>query len=444
MANHPRLPLEVVEQIIDIVGAKSEIYKKRLKDLPSLKACALVCHSFLALCRKHIFASVTLNDLDQRPHSLTSDDFNHLLSNSPHLVVYIRELEYNVNKEEFVAKRLPWLSSMFKKLVKLQALSIRYWGSYSGPGNKLDWMSSSERKVLLPLFHLPTLTSISFSKIRNFALADLAGCVNLKTLDFGDLECSTGIGNFLEVLPATPVMLEWLVIDEGNVKPVHKLRHARRPDGKPIIDFSSLKEISATISRLDSLMELFEMCRTLHKIDLLRVSLSHILSLHPFDIALVVQGGVNPYLSEPISTLRGLFTMLKPSLPTLVNIKIEYYFDDDCDETSGGPLAGLYHELEKMVGQNVVETIELVIWVMSGGYDCTRWGELDDILMGSSESWPALREVSLRFNVVTTSKRYDDDDANIAKALRELPMTKLVESKRVQFDFHFQVAIQWD
>ena len=429
--NHPRLPLEVVEQIIDIVGAKSEIYNQP-EDLPSLKACALVCHSFIALCRKHIFASVTLNDLKRRPPSPTSDDFYHLLSNSPHLAVYIRELEYIVNKEEFVAKRLPWLSSMFNKLVKLQVLSIRYWGSYSGPGNKLDWMSSSERKVLLPLFHLPTLTSISLSKIQNFALADLAGCVNLKTLDFWGLECSTGIGKFLEVLPATPVMLERLVMEDGNVKPVYQLRHARRPDGKPIIDFSSLKEISATVTRLDSLMELFEMCRTLHKIDLTSVSLSHILSLHPFDVTLVVEQGVRSNPWEPVSTLRGLFTMLKLSLPTLVNIKIEYHINGDYDETSDGPLAGLCHELEKMVGQNVVETIELVIWVLSGGYDCTRWGELDDILMGSSESWPALREVSLRFEVSMISN--DDDD----KALRELPMTKLVESKRVQFDFHME------
>ena len=429
MANHPRLPLEVVEQIIDIVGAKSKIYK-RLEDLPSVKACALVCHSFLALCRKHIFASVTLNDLKRRSPSPTSDDFYHLLSNSPHLAVYIRELEYIVNKEEFVAKRLPWLSSMFKKLVKLQVLSINKWGFNLGPGNKLDWMSSSERKVLLPLLHLPTLTSISLFQIRNFTLADLAGCANLKTLEFWELECSTGVGKFLEVLPTTPVMLECLVMDDGNLEPVHQLRHARRPDGKPIIDFSSLKEILATVTRLDSLTEFFEMCRNLRTIDLTSVSPTHILSLHPSDVTLVVQQA-DPYHDpwEPISTLKGLFTMLKPSLPTLVNIKIEYHIDCDYDETSDGPLAGLCHELEKMVGQNVVETIDLVIWVLSGCYDCTRWGELDDILMGSSESWPALRKVSLWFKVTTILN--DDDD----KALRELSMTKLVESKRVQFGY---------
>ena len=121
--------------------------------------------------------------------------------------------------------------------------------------------------------------------------------------------------------------------------------------------------------------------------------------------------------------------MLKSSLPTLVNIDIEYYIDND-HETYDGPLAGLCHELERMVGQNVVETIELLIWVWSG-YDCTRWSELDDVLMGSPEGWPALREVSLLFKVVTTYSDYNNGN----KALRELPMTKLAESKRVQFDF---------
>ena len=120
--------------------------------------------------------------------------------------------------------------------------------------------------------------------------------------------------------------------------------------------------------------------------------------------------------------------MLKPSLPTLVDIEIEYYIVND-DETQDGPLAGLCRELEKMASQNVVEKIKLLVFVRSGSYDCTRWGELDDVLMGSPEGWPALRKVFLQFHL--TDILGDDLD----KALRELPMTKLVESKRVQFDF---------
>ena len=284
MANHPRLvPLEVVEQIIDIVGAKTEEFYDQFEDFPSLKACALVCHSFLALCRKHIFASVALNRI-LRPISRSSDDLNHLLSNSPHLAVYIRKLDYEFNENEFLPKRLPWLSSMFKKLVKLQQLRIMHYSSSWRTLAPLDWMSSSERNILLPLLHLPTLTSISLSEIQNFPLADLAGCVNLKRLQICSLECSTGVGKFLEVLPATPVMLEQLEIYGGDIKLLQRtkflqrLYHARRPDGKPIIDFSSLKKIAVMVTRLDSLTELFGICRNLYKIDLFSMSFPRLIA----------------------------------------------------------------------------------------------------------------------------------------------------------------------
>ena len=259
------VPFEVVEQIIDDVA-------KNRNNLSSIKACALVCHSFLPLCRKHIFASVTLNARNPFSPSGTSDDLNRLLLNSPYLAVYIRKLDYIFNKNEFVAERFSWLVPMFKKLVKLQHLSIRY-----SPAS-LDWMSSSVPKVLLPLLHLPTLTSISLSSFRNFALEDLAGCVNLKELEIEFLECSNGVGEFLEALPTTPAMLERLAICNGNIRPVQQLCHARRPDGKPIIDFSLLREIRADVIRLDSLKDLFGMCRNLRNITISSMSLPHLIS----------------------------------------------------------------------------------------------------------------------------------------------------------------------
>ena len=156
----------------------------------------------------------------QYASSPTSDVLNHLLSNSPHLAVYIRNLAYYINEQEFVTERFLWLLPMFKKLVKLQKLSITYFPP--APGRKLDWMSLSTRKVLLALLHLPTLTSISLSTIRNFPVADLASCVNLKKLRIYSLECliPNGVWNFLEALPPTSAMLERLVIERGDIRPV--------------------------------------------------------------------------------------------------------------------------------------------------------------------------------------------------------------------------------
>ena len=437
MAPTSRLPLEVLERIID------EAAENDLSDIPqfynklsSIKSCALVCHSFLPLCRKHIFASVALNA--QRPYSPTSDNLDYLLSNSPHLAVYIRKLKYFVTKREFVAKRLLWLLPMFKKLVKLRKLSIIYSpAGVSARGKVLDWMSSSVRKVLLPLLHFPTLTSIKLSSIDNFPLADLAYCVNLKKLKILDLECSNGVGKFLETLPTAPVMLERLEI-RRSIKHVQQLCDARRPDGKPIIDFSSLKEISATATRLDSLTELFGMCRNLHKIELGRMSLSLPYCLHPFDVYsyTIVGSGVNPDPSEDTSSLKGLFSMLKPSLPTLVDISIDYFdgTDDDDetdDKTDDGPLTGLCHELEKMVGQNFIETIEILIWVQPlVGWGSKRWCELQKLIIGSLEGWPALKRVSLLVQVII----YDSED----KGFEEMYMTKLVESKQLLFEIDFR------
>ncbi|KAF8805819.1 hypothetical protein BYT27DRAFT_7191978 [Phlegmacium glaucopus] len=404
MANIPGLPLEVIGEIIDQVATEDD------SKLSSTKACALVCHSILPLCRNHIFASMTLG---ARQAGYTTKDLNYLLSKSPHLAVYIRNLVYYVEKRDILIQRS---SSTLKKLVKLQTLNICY--SVSMPDRKLDWMSPLIREALLPLFHLPTLTSISLFAIQNFPLTDLARCVNLKKLQVAFIECSTDVGGFLEALPTTPVMLEEFTIQRRNVNCVQQLCHARRPDGKPIIDFSSLKKIVAKVARLDSMKELFGLCRNLREVD-----------LSVRDI-----GGDN---HSSTSSLAGLFAMLRPSLPTLKDIRIETRID--ADQGYDDPLSGLCHELEKLAGQNMFETIKLVIWV-DASCDCKRgdeWGELDNILMRSPEDWPALKEVSLLIGVIKDDDSELDDD-DLEEALKRLPVTqftKLVESKRVQFKF---------
>ena len=225
-------------------------------------------------------------------------------------------------------------------------------------------------------------------------------------------------------------MLERLTIDEGNVKPVQQLCHARRPDGKPIIDFSSLKKIKSNDVQLCSMTELFGMCRNLEKIILDCMSFpSSYLFIHLTLTLIVDDASFGPVGST--SCMKGLFTMLKPSLSTLVDIYIAYSIDDGHTSLYDDPLGDLCHELEKMVGQNVIETITLLISVYPRT-DCTRWGELDDVLMGSPEGWPALRKVSLS---LIAAGNYTDTSDKLLKELRGLSMAKLMESKQVQFDF---------
>ncbi|KAF8811373.1 hypothetical protein BYT27DRAFT_7336357 [Phlegmacium glaucopus] len=389
--NNTGLPLEVIGLIIDIVATHTNSDS-------SLKACALVCRSMLPLCRDYIFATVTLNDPYSRHPSPTTDDLTLLLSNSPHLAMHIRELKYYVKE----AKNTKFVAgTMFKKLVRLRTLSI----SYLVAGSTLNWLSVPQ---LLPLLHLPTLTSISLSEIRNFALANLAGCVNLKKLRIESVGFSTDVGDVLEVLPTTP-MLGHL---EGNAKPVQRLCHARRPDGTPIIN---IKIIVAKAARLDSMKELFGICRNLR--------VAHLSARSP----------------DP-SSLDGLFTLLRPSLPTLVNIHIEtciHIIDKACDHFSClCHVPSLCRELQAMVGQNTVKTIKLVIRGVQVGYDCRQWGKLDKILMGSPEGWPALRKVSLEVDVKKFCGPYFDDGETTIKKLLLTQLTMLVESKKVKFRCH--------
>jgi hypothetical protein len=115
----------------------------------------------------------------------------------------------------------------------------------------------------------------------------------------------------------------------------------------------------------------------------------------------------------------------------LEELKNELYWSDDIDdddeETYDAPL-DVCPELEKMAGQNVVETINLWLRIRHADYKCTRWDEFDDVLMGSPEGWPALRKVSISFIFIMTSR----DDLDNLKVPRELPMTKQAGAIRLQ------------
>jgi hypothetical protein len=59
----PVLPFDIIALIIDIVGENN--------DTNLLKEFALVSHSFLQICSKHLFATVELHNADPR-HDVTS------------------------------------------------------------------------------------------------------------------------------------------------------------------------------------------------------------------------------------------------------------------------------------------------------------------------------------------------------------------------------------
>ena len=100
----PVLPFDILDLIIDIVGEN--------KDINLLRELALVCHSFLQICSKQLFATVELNDVPMNNRSSNlKKRFVKLLEKRPDVVKYIRKLKYKVSSDLIRQFMHPYSSS---------------------------------------------------------------------------------------------------------------------------------------------------------------------------------------------------------------------------------------------------------------------------------------------------------------------------------------------
>ena len=175
------LPFEIIALIIDSVGENN--------DTVLLKELALVSHSFLQICNRHLFATVDLHDTVPRNHFTSSKKgFVKLLKNRPDVVKYIRKLTYKVILEydfesdwDLPVPPPPSLPNLLRTIPNLNCLAIN--------GAKLDWkgLKSDITSALIHLMHLPTINHIDLSCIENFPLSSLTQSVNLHRLDISQL-----------------------------------------------------------------------------------------------------------------------------------------------------------------------------------------------------------------------------------------------------------------
>ncbi|KAF9483065.1 hypothetical protein BDN70DRAFT_874306 [Pholiota conissans] len=172
MVESPLLPLDIADNIIEALTLCDP-------DLTTVKACSLVCHDFLYICRKHIFASITLNPFPAAPLSRNfgwtqkgpTQKFKQLLLDAPQLADYVQELDYTYESQDL--NNAAELCQLFAKFTRLKYLVIA--AAYG-----LWWNTSPLRPAFLRLFHLPTLVGLEVSAMNGFIVTDLAPCVNLK------------------------------------------------------------------------------------------------------------------------------------------------------------------------------------------------------------------------------------------------------------------------
>jgi len=401
------LPFEIVETIIDTL------------DIHSVRSCARVCHAFLPLSRKRIFASISLNDTESQTPSPTTRMFEQLLSTTPEIAVHIRSLSYCIGAKDFNNGSF---HDALKKITRLQSLSI--WWYYSRM--KFDWKRNPLRPALLHLLHLPTLTHLKLFRLEKFVISDLIPCTDLKELE---LDFVTAAYAEKKTLLDKSVRLSKFSAGVRSTTVTTRMCSALRPDGKPVFDFTGLTEISFKYVQPECVAasrEVLRHCGQLSSIYISGACLPRIRNLFLTLPCILVL--------DPELTLTGLAEMAAPFLQTLTDLRVDIKIDDIPPKSNPDPLSRLPSELDKWNHKNTLETITIGVFVEP---DCTckqgdEWGELDKAL--ARPGWPALRRVSLAI----TLRKYARDNGELTQALRKLPETqfpRLSSSETVEFGF---------
>ncbi|KIM35768.1 hypothetical protein M413DRAFT_32232 [Hebeloma cylindrosporum] len=389
----PTLPPETIENIIDILAQDDPDHSR-------LKTCSLVCQMFLELCRKHIFASITIDGQKLAVPKPTSAALVRLLSSTPEIAEHIRKLHWRMLVEEFEDRSLP---GILEKITKLQSLAI------SWPREHRQWRKNSLRTAILYLLHLPTLVRLEMTENQDFVFADLIPCTNLREFQ---LDCTKPVEaehTLPLTLPHPPLQLRHLFVGSECFTAMSMIGASLRPDGKPIFNLAVLSSITIRLWRhedFEASRQLFQHCSKLTEIQLL--------------------------LRSPPLTWMGIAKMLKPSIETLTHLHFEIGFQDETG--TNDPLAGLVAELEEIRYQpNAVEkiTIDVGAWSDSEFNQGDDWGLLDRVLTQSG--WSKLERVSLKI-YIWVCEREDDLEVTL-KSLPQAQLPRLSSSPSIVFQF---------
>ena len=233
----PVLPFDVLVLIIDFVGEN--------KDTNLLRELALVSHSFLQICSKHLFATVELRDAIPNYLASSKRGFIKLLKSRPDVINYIRKLRYMVTcNSDDDHLLLPLLSKFLPTTSRLNCLKITT--------SCQDWntLDTSLTSALLHLMRLPTINHIDLSFIQNFPLSSLTPSVNLHRFDIYNLRRIGGEDSSSEIavqLETMPKIREFRTSESSLL--TTKLLHAKTQDGRPAFNFTDLRRLSMSFIR---------------------------------------------------------------------------------------------------------------------------------------------------------------------------------------------------
>jgi len=238
MSNKKRtvIPLDVYGLIIDSLAEDDE-------ELATMRACSLVSSVFLPLARKHIFASIDINN--PRGTSPNINTFVHFIERHPEIGQYVRKFDYCIATHDHM---FPILHT-FSKLTKLKSLTL-----WHHTENKLVWRTDWPiHSALLHLMQLLTLSHLKLHWITNFPVSDLIHSSSLKHLEIEYTEfAQEDVAPPTTPLPRTSVFLR--EYSNGvRCRSTQKLVEAKRPDGLPVVDFTELTKVTANCDKLEDI-----------------------------------------------------------------------------------------------------------------------------------------------------------------------------------------------
>ena len=406
----PVLPFDIIGLIINIVGENN--------DTNLLKELALVSHSFLHICSKHLFATVELHDADPLCRFASSKKgFIKLLGSRPDVVKYIRKLTYTLGEyhryeplaypsiEDEDQVLLPILPNLLRTIPLLNCFTI--------DGLNLDWnrLDSSLTSAFFYLMRLPTINHIELSLIQDFPLSSFIPSVNLRRLDISHLRRFDGPK---EGSPGNIILSEMMPkIREFDTlwSPLltTELLHAKTRDGRPAFNFTDLRRVSTCLEDERNLRYLSQNAKLLEKLHL----------------------SVGPHQS-----LVRLYDILSSSLRTLKVLDISVSIWD----SNPLPLAGLCEGLEAMAGHNNLEALSFEVYDVeeqdSEDFIGSEVQRVENVLV--QPGWSALRQVSFKITITCWG-----GSAKLYKALvQSLPdkyLGRLSKLESVAFNFSVDV-----
>ena len=402
----PVLPFDIATLIIDVVGEN--------KQTDLLKELALVSHSFLQICSKHLFAAIALDDA----RLSSKRGFVKLLKSRPEVVKYIRKLAYNLtdNYPSFVDDdRLS--SSMLPNI--LRSIPHLNFLTMTSSRKNLDWkrLNSSLTSALLHLMHLPSINRIDLSNIKKFPLSSLIPCVNLLQLDIFCLrDAHEDDDDSFEIIPSEvmPKLREFNTT--GSAVLTRKLLHAKMQDGRPAYNPMNLRRLAIYADQIEdnsNIRYLLQNAKLLQELHL--------------------PNGLG-------RSIVGLHDILSPTACTLKVLHLTTFIYSNSDMSS--PTWRLCEELEAMAGHNVLKVLTYEI-VVRGEYEedhidsfiGTIIRKVGEVL--TKPGWSALRQVSFELSCL----REDGVKLKPLRSLADKYLSYLSKLDSVQVAFSCRVLI---